>query len=72
MIGIILTHFILYEKHKINSRNICNNIIDAESLEKDFNNDITKFYEIISNGYTEPISSFSNNEGKIIKIEIID
>lgn len=57
---------------KITVEYICNDMIDAETLEKDFDNDLLKFYENLTDGYTEPVTSFAVDNGKIIKIEVID
>lgn len=53
---------------KVTVEYICKNFVDEETLLNDFDGDIIKCYEMVSDNYSESIYNFTDNE-KIIKIE---
>jgi hypothetical protein len=57
-------------KFKVTVEYICPNMIDAESLAHDFNNDAFECYKSISDDLNDSPYNFSNKE-TVIKVEVI-
>lgn len=54
---------------KVTIEFICHNMIDAESLQKEFDNDPMKAYLDISDNGNDSIQDFADDGEKIIKVE---